>query len=105
MTRIGEDFEVSVERGVGELLRLGHGHELVALADADEERPAERRGDTAEIEPVSHSLLRDGEMLEVGIVVRPVRSISCAEVMRIDGALTGWSDAPELEGSVRVDRS
>ena len=27
-----------------------------------------------------------------------------AAVMRIDGALTGWSDAPELDGSVRVDR-
>jgi ribosomal protein S18 acetylase RimI-like enzyme len=28
-----------------------------------------------------------------------------AAVMRIDGAETGWADAPELEGSVRVERS
>ena len=37
----------------------------------------------------------------------PARALleQLAEVMRIDGALTGWSDAPELEGSVRVERS
>jgi hypothetical protein len=28
-----------------------------------------------------------------------------AEIMRIEGALTGWADAPELDGSVRIDRS
>ena len=40
-------------------------------------------------------------------VLPPARELlgQLAEVMRIDGALTGWSDAPELEGSVRVDRS
>ena len=28
-----------------------------------------------------------------------------AEVLGIEGALTGWADAPELDGSVRIDRS
>jgi hypothetical protein len=28
-----------------------------------------------------------------------------AAALRVEGAETGWEDAPELEGSVRIERS
>ena len=40
-----------------------HGDHLVSVADANEQRAAERRRDPREIHPVPHRLLRDGEEL------------------------------------------
>ena len=54
--------------------------ELVAVADADEERAAERRRDAREIEPVAHRLLRDREVLEVRVLVGAIGDVSGSEL-------------------------
>jgi hypothetical protein len=65
----GKHLEPPIERLLGELTRLVDGHDLVPVAHAHEQRPSERRRDAGEVEAVAHRLLRDSEVLEVGVIV------------------------------------
>ena len=72
MPGVRETPRASVERRRRQLFRLLDRDELVAFPDAHEDRAAERRHDTREIEPISHRLLSDREVPEVRVLVREV---------------------------------
>ena len=69
----GKHLEPAVEGGRREPLGVLDRDELVLVPDADEQRAAERGHDARQVEAVAHRLLRDRQVLEIGIRVRALR--------------------------------